>query len=170
MKLSKERYRSRSSHHPSASRCSWARDPARSADMNPPLGRSRADPPMPVGQCADAGEDRTRQDAVLRHAGSAAMPRCRAPTATCAKAGLGLQRPDFAGLSRRDPLAQQPDGDQLPPISASCSGPVRLSRSRTRRPAAALGAVSGNGERDMVEARLAFIPEYVERFKRCLRR
>jgi len=31
-------------------------------------------------------------------------------------------------------------------------------------PAAALGAVSGNGERDMVEARLAFIPEYVERF------
>ena len=31
-------------------------------------------------------------------------------------------------------------------------------------PSAALGAVSGNGERDMVEARLAFIPEYVERF------
>jgi cytochrome c peroxidase len=31
-------------------------------------------------------------------------------------------------------------------------------------PGAALGAVSGNGERDMVEARLAFIPEYVERF------
>jgi cytochrome c peroxidase len=31
-------------------------------------------------------------------------------------------------------------------------------------PAAALGAVSGNGERDMVEARLAFIPEYVKRF------
>ncbi len=29
---------------------------------------------------------------------------------------------------------------------------------------AALGAVSGNGERDMVEARLAFIPEYVTRF------
>jgi len=33
-------------------------------------------------------------------------------------------------------------------------------------PGAALGAVSGNGERDMVEARLAFIPEYVKRFKR----
>jgi|SaaInl4_135m_RNA_FD_contig_71_350822_length_5372_multi_4_in_0_out_0_2 cytochrome c peroxidase len=32
-------------------------------------------------------------------------------------------------------------------------------------PGAALGAVSGNGERDMVEARLAFIPEYVKRFK-----
>jgi cytochrome c peroxidase len=32
-------------------------------------------------------------------------------------------------------------------------------------PSAALGAVSGNGERDMVEARLAFIPEYVKRFK-----
>ena len=31
-------------------------------------------------------------------------------------------------------------------------------------PSAALGAVSGNGERDMVEARLAFIPEYVTRF------
>ncbi len=31
-------------------------------------------------------------------------------------------------------------------------------------PGAALGAVSGNGERDMVEARLAFIPEYVRRF------
>ncbi len=31
-------------------------------------------------------------------------------------------------------------------------------------PGAALGAVSGNGERDMVEARLAFIPEYVKRF------
>ena len=31
-------------------------------------------------------------------------------------------------------------------------------------PSAALGAVSGNGERDMVEARLAFIPEYVKRF------
>jgi cytochrome c peroxidase len=27
-----------------------------------------------------------------------------------------------------------------------------------------LGGVSGNGERDMVEARLAFIPEYVKRF------
>ena len=32
-------------------------------------------------------------------------------------------------------------------------------------PDAALGAVSGNGERDMVEARLAFIPEYVKRFR-----
>jgi cytochrome c peroxidase len=32
-------------------------------------------------------------------------------------------------------------------------------------PSAALGAISGNGERDMVEARLAFIPEYVKRFK-----
>ena len=32
-------------------------------------------------------------------------------------------------------------------------------------PSAALGALSGNGERDMVEARLAFIPEYVKRFK-----
>jgi cytochrome c peroxidase len=32
-------------------------------------------------------------------------------------------------------------------------------------PGAALGAVSGNGERDMVEARLAFIPEYVKRFR-----
>lgn len=31
-------------------------------------------------------------------------------------------------------------------------------------PGAALGGVSGNGERDMVEARLAFIPEYVKRF------
>jgi len=31
-------------------------------------------------------------------------------------------------------------------------------------PSAALGGVSGNGERDMIEARLAFIPEYVERF------
>jgi cytochrome c peroxidase len=35
----------------------------------------------------------------------------------------------------------------------------------SQAPAAALGAVSGNGERDMVEARLAFIPEYVKRFK-----
>ena len=34
----------------------------------------------------------------------------------------------------------------------------------SQAPSAALGAVSGNGERDMVEARLAFIPEYVERF------
>ncbi len=32
-------------------------------------------------------------------------------------------------------------------------------------PSAALGAISGNGERDMIEARLAFIPEYVKRFK-----
>jgi len=32
-------------------------------------------------------------------------------------------------------------------------------------PGAALGGVSGNGERDMVEARLAFIPEYVKRFR-----
>ena len=32
-------------------------------------------------------------------------------------------------------------------------------------PSAALGAVAGNGERDMVEARLAFIPEYRKRFK-----
>lgn len=31
-------------------------------------------------------------------------------------------------------------------------------------PSAALGGVSGNGERDMIEARLAFIPEYVQRF------
>ncbi len=31
-------------------------------------------------------------------------------------------------------------------------------------PSAALGALSGNGERDMIEARLAFIPEYVKRF------
>ena len=31
-------------------------------------------------------------------------------------------------------------------------------------PSAALGAISGNGERDMIEARLAFIPEYVTRF------
>lgn len=34
----------------------------------------------------------------------------------------------------------------------------------TQAPAAALGAVSGNGERDMIEARLAFIPDYVRRF------
>ena len=33
-------------------------------------------------------------------------------------------------------------------------------------PSAALGAVSGNGERDMVESRLAFIPEYVKRFNK----
>ncbi len=33
-------------------------------------------------------------------------------------------------------------------------------------PGAALGAVSGNGERDMIEARLAFIPEYVKRFNK----
>ncbi|MBC8339514.1 MAG: cytochrome-c peroxidase [Alphaproteobacteria bacterium] len=33
-------------------------------------------------------------------------------------------------------------------------------------PSAALGAISGNGERDMVEARLAFIPEYVKRFNK----
>ena len=32
-------------------------------------------------------------------------------------------------------------------------------------PAAATGAVSGNGERDMMEVRLAFIPEYRKRFK-----
>jgi len=31
-------------------------------------------------------------------------------------------------------------------------------------PSAALGGVAGNGERDMIEARLAFIPEYVRRF------
>ncbi len=36
----------------------------------------------------------------------------------------------------------------------------------SQAPGAALGAVSGNGERDMVEARLAFIPEYVKRFKK----
>ncbi len=34
----------------------------------------------------------------------------------------------------------------------------------SQAPSAALGAISGNGERDMVEARLAFIPEYVRRF------
>ena len=34
----------------------------------------------------------------------------------------------------------------------------------SQAPSAALGAISGNGERDMVEARLAFIPEYVKRF------
>ncbi|MCP5037646.1 MAG: cytochrome-c peroxidase [Rhodobacteraceae bacterium] len=34
----------------------------------------------------------------------------------------------------------------------------------SQAPSAALGAISGNGERDMVEARLAFIPDYVERF------
>ncbi len=33
-------------------------------------------------------------------------------------------------------------------------------------PAAAKGAVSGNGEADMMEARLAFIPEYRERFQK----
>lgn len=35
----------------------------------------------------------------------------------------------------------------------------------SQAPSAALGAISGNGERDMVEARLAFIPEYVKRFR-----
>jgi cytochrome c peroxidase len=33
-------------------------------------------------------------------------------------------------------------------------------------PAAAKGAVAGNGESDMMEARLAFIPEYRERFRK----
>ncbi|MFQ5784287.1 MAG: cytochrome-c peroxidase, partial [Alphaproteobacteria bacterium] len=33
-------------------------------------------------------------------------------------------------------------------------------------PSAAKGAVAGNGENDMMEARLAFIPEYRKRFKR----
>ncbi|MFQ5617531.1 MAG: cytochrome-c peroxidase [Rhodospirillales bacterium] len=33
-------------------------------------------------------------------------------------------------------------------------------------PSAAKGAVAGNGESDMMEARLAFIPEYRERFKK----
>ncbi len=32
-------------------------------------------------------------------------------------------------------------------------------------PSAARGAVAGNGERDMMEARLAFVPEYRERFR-----
>ncbi len=32
-------------------------------------------------------------------------------------------------------------------------------------PAAAKGAVAGNGENDLMEARLAFIPEYVQQFK-----
>ncbi len=32
-------------------------------------------------------------------------------------------------------------------------------------PSAALGALSGNGERDVIEARLAFVPEYVKAFR-----
>ncbi len=132
-----------------------------SADVNPPLA---ALPPVPVPKDNPQSAAKIELGKLLffdsRIGGDASVScaDCHAP-----KQGWGFNDP----LSRGYPGVIHWRNSQTV-INSAYLGKLFWTGSakslENQAPSAALGAVSGNGERDMVEARLAFIPEYVKRF------
>ena len=134
-----------------------------SADVNPPLA---ALPPVPVPKDNPQSAAKIELGKLLffdsRIGGDASVScaDCHAP-----KQGWGFNDP----LSRGYPGVIHWRNSQTM-INSAYLGKLFWTGSakslENQAPSAALGAVSGNGERDMVEARLAFIPEYVKRFNK----
>ncbi len=135
--------------------------PSVAADTNPPLA-ALGDPPIPADNKQTPEKIELGKllffDSRIGGDASVSCADCHAP-----KQGWGFNDP----ISRGYPGAIHWRNSHSVINSAYMSklfwtGSVGSLESQA--PVAALGALSGNGERDMVEARLAFIPEYVERF------
>ncbi|MCP5073193.1 MAG: cytochrome-c peroxidase [Rhodobacteraceae bacterium] len=131
------------------------------ADTNPPLA-ALGDPPIPADNKQTPEKIELGKllffDSRIGGDASVSCADCHAP-----KQGWGFNDP----ISRGYPGAIHWRNSHSVINSAYMSklfwtGSVGSLESQA--PSAALGALSGNGERDMIEARLAFIPEYVERF------
>ncbi|MFQ5437275.1 MAG: cytochrome-c peroxidase [Paracoccaceae bacterium] len=131
------------------------------ADVNPPLA-ALGDPPIPSDNKQSAAKIELGKmlffDTRIGGDASVACSDCHSP-----KQGWGFNDP----LSRGYPGVIHWRNSQTV-INSAYLGKLFWTGSakslENQAPSAALGAVSGNGERDMVEARLAFIPEYVKRF------
>lgn len=132
------------------------------ADTNPPLA-ALGPPPVPMDNPQSAAKIELGKllffDSRIGGDASVSCADCHAP-----KQGWGFNDP----LSRGYPGVVHWRNSQTV-INAAYLGKLFWTGSskslESQAPSAALGAVSGNGERDMVEARLAFIPEYVKRYK-----
>ena len=131
------------------------------ADVNPPLA---ALPPVPVPKDNPQSAAKIELGKLLffdsRIGGDASVScaDCHAP-----KQGWGFNDP----ISRGYPGVIHWRNSQTVINSAYLGKLFWVGAAKSleaQAPGAALGGVSGNGERDMVEARLAFIPEYVKRF------
>lgn len=133
------------------------------ADSNPPLA-ALGPPPVPMDNPQTAEKIELGKllffDSRIGGDASVSCADCHAP-----KQGWGFNDP----LSRGYPGVVHWRNSQTV-INAAYLGKLFWTGSakslENQAPSAALGAVSGNGERDMVEARLAFIPEYVKRFNK----
>ena len=133
-----------------------------SADTNPPLA-ALGPPPVPADNPQTAAKIELGKllffDSRIGGDASVSCADCHAP-----KQGWGFNDP----LSRGYPGVIHWRNSQTV-INSAYLGKLFWTGSskslESQAPSAALGAVSGNGERDMVEARLAFIPEYVKRFR-----
>jgi cytochrome c peroxidase len=131
------------------------------ADTNPPLAALEA-PPVPTDNKQTPEKIELGKllffDSRIGGDASVSCADCHAP-----KQGWGFNDP----LSRGYPGVVHWRNSQTV-INSAYLGKLFWTGSakslEAQAPVAALGAVSGNGERDMVEARLAFIPEYVKRF------
>ncbi len=132
------------------------------ADMNPPLA-ALGPVPVPTDNAQSAAKIELGKllffDSRIGGDASVSCADCHAP-----KQGWGFNDP----LSRGYPGVIHWRNSQTV-INSAYLGKLFWTGSakslEAQAPSAALGAISGNGERDMVEARLAFIPEYVKRFK-----
>ncbi len=132
------------------------------ADVNPPLA-ALGPVPVPADNVQSAAKIELGKllffDSRIGGDASVSCADCHAP-----KQGWGFNDP----LSRGYPGVVHWRNSQTV-INAAYLGKLFWTGSakslEAQAPSAALGAISGNGERDMVEARLAFIPEYVKRFK-----
>ena len=132
------------------------------ADVNPPLA-ALGPVPVPAENVQSAAKIELGKllffDSRIGGDASVSCADCHAP-----KQGWGFNDP----LSRGYPGVVHWRNSQTV-INAAYLGKLFWTGSakslEAQAPSAALGAISGNGERDMVEARLAFIPEYVKRFK-----
>jgi len=132
------------------------------ADKNPPLA-ALGPPPIPADNKQSAAKIALGKtlffDPRIGGDASVSCADCHSP-----KQGWGFNDP----LSRGYPGVIHWRNSQTV-VNAAYLGKLFWAGSakslENQAPSAALGAVSGNGERDMVEARLAFIPEYVKAFR-----
>ena len=131
------------------------------ADVNPPLA-ALGQPPIPADNPQSAAKIELGKllffDSRIGGDASVSCADCHAP-----KQGWGFNDP----ISRGYPGVIHWRNSQTVINSAYLGKLFWVGAAKSleaQAPGAALGAVSGNGERDMVEARLAFIPEYVKRF------
>jgi len=132
-----------------------------SADVNPPLAALGA-PPIPTDNIQTPEKIELGKllffDSRIGGDASVSCADCHMP-----KQGWGFNDP----LSRGYPGVIHWRNSQTV-INSAFLGKLFWTGSakslENQAPSAALGGVSGNGERDMVEARLAFIPDYVKRF------